>query len=104
MDISKIKGISTENLVLLSTCIDKMDIKDELRALDVNTGDKQKDIEEVGNELIILLITKLHKAKDEIYEFIANYKEISIEEAKKENIVPILQEILGINGVTDFLS
>ena len=104
MKINKIKNISTENLILLSACIDKMDIKDELRKLEISTGDEEKDIEELGSELIVLLITNLYKAKDEIYEFVANYKNISIEEAKKEDIITILNEILGINGAADFLS
>lgn len=103
LDITKIKGISTENLIFLSECIDKMEIKNELKELNINTGNEEKDNEELGKELIMLFISKIYKAKDEIYQFIAEYKNISVEEARKENIIPILSEILGIDGVKDFL-
>lgn len=103
IDVTKIKGLSTEMIMHLSACIDKMEIGEELKNLDVNTGNVEKDNEELGKQLIVLIITKLHKAKDEIYEMIATYKGVSIDEAKKEEIIPIIKEILSIDGVKDFL-
>lgn len=104
LDVTKIKGLSTEMIMSLSACIDKMEIAEDLKKLEINTGNELADNEELGKELIVLLISRLYKAKDEVYEMIANYKEISVEEAKKANVIPIIQEILGIQGVTDFLS
>lgn len=104
IDLEKIKGLSTEMIMSLSAIIDKMDIKDELKNIVVETGDEEKDKEEVGKQLIVLLITKLHKAKDEIYEFISQYKGITIEEAKRANAIDIIKEVLAIDGTTDFLS
>lgn len=103
VDITKIKGLSTEVLLLLSACIDKMEIGEELKNLEINTGDEQSDNKELGKQLIILLISKLYKAKDEVYEVVASYKGISTEDAKKAEVIPIIQEILGLNGVKDFL-
>lgn len=103
IDISKIKGLNTEVVMLLSECIDKMEIGEQLKSLNVDTGNTKQDNEELGKQLIILIISKIYKAKDTIYELIATYKDISIEEAKKQDIIPIIQEILGINGVKDFL-
>lgn len=103
IDISKIKGLNTEVVMLLSECIDKMEIGEQLKSLNVDTGNTKQDNEELGKQLIILIISKIYKAKDTIYELIASYKGISIEEAKKQDIIPIIQEILGINGVKDFL-
>lgn len=103
IDISKIKGLNTEVVMLLSECIDKMEIGEQLKSLNVDTGNTKQDNEELGKQLIILIISKIYKAKDTIYELIATYKGISIEEAKKQDIIPIIQEILGINGVKDFL-
>lgn len=104
IDLEKVKGLSTETIMCLSAIIDKMDIKEDLKNMVVETGDEEKDKEEIGKQLIVLLITKLHKAKDEVYEFISQYKQISIEDAKKANAIEIIKEVLGIDGTSDFLS
>ncbi len=104
MNIKNIKSLNTEMIMHLSACIDKMEIGQELKKMEVNTGDSKKDNEELSKQLLILIISKIYKAKDEIYEMIADYKGITIEEAKKVEIIPIIQEILGIEGIQDFLS
>ncbi len=104
MNIKNIKSLNTEMIMHLSACIDKMEIGQELKKMEVNTGDSKKDNEELSKQLLILIISKIYKAKDEIYEMIADYKGITVEEAKKVEIIPIIQEILGIEGIQDFLS
>ena len=104
MDITKVKGLSTEMIMNLSAIIDKMDIAEQLRSLEINTGNTKKDNEELGKQLLVLIISKIYKAKDEVYGLIALYKNIDIEEAKKVEIIPILQEILGLEGLKSFLS
>lgn len=104
IDLLKAKGLSTETLMNLSAIIDKMEIGQDLKNMVVETGDEEKDKEEIGKQLIVLLITKLHKAKNEVYEFISEYKEISIEEAKKVNAIEVIKEVLAVDGTTDFLS
>ena len=104
IDLLKTKGLSTETLMNLSAIIDKMEIGQDLKNMVVETGDEEKDKEEIGKQLIVLLITKLHKAKNEVYEFISEYKEISIEEAKKVNAIEVIKEVLAVDGTTDFLS
>ena len=104
MNIKYIKSLNTEMIMHLSACIDKMEIGQELKKMEVNTGDSKKDNEELSKQLLILIISKIYKAKDEIYEMIADYKGITVEEAKKVEIIPIIQEILGIEGIQDFLS
>lgn len=103
VDVKKIKGLSTEMIMSLSACIDKMEIGEQLKKLEINTGNEENDTKELGKQLIIIIISKIYKAKDEVYEMIATYKGISIEDAKKEEIIPIITEILGIDGVKDFL-
>lgn len=103
IDITKFKKLNTEMIMNLSACIDKMEIGEELRKMEVNTGDPKKDNEELSKQLLILIISKLYKAKEEIYEMVATYKGITIEEAKKIEIIPIIQEILGVEGTKDFL-
>ncbi len=114
LNLKNIK-ISTKDIMLLSEIISKMGISEELKNINGDTT------EEVGTELIILLITNLHKADYEIYKFIANYKNYfdesmtednpeyvkmydqAIKKAQKEDFVAVMKEILNIEGVTDFL-
>lgn len=103
MNLEKFKGISTEMAITMSAIVDKMEIGQELKQMEVNTGDEKKDREELGKQLIVLIISKLYKAKEEVYELISLYKGISIEEAKTAEIIPILKELFGIDGTTDFL-
>lgn len=98
-----IEKINTEIIMNISACIDKMGIGDELKKLNVDTGNEEEDNKELGKQLIILIASKIYKAKEEVYELIANYKGITIEEAKKVAIIPVIKEILGINGIKDFL-
>ena len=104
IDLLKTKGLSTETLMNLSAIIDKMEIGQDLKNMVVETGNEEKDKEEIGKQLIVLLITKLHKAKEEVYNFISEYKGISVEEAKKVNAIEVIKEVLAVDGTTDFLS
>ena len=104
--------INAETIMILSEMIDKMEIKDELKNIDAKTN------EEVGQELVLLLVTKLYKVKDIFYEFIINYKNIEIAEdlseeekhkkaieiAKKTDAIEFFKELLQVEGLSDFLA
>ncbi len=66
--------MKTKYLLMLSEIVDKMEIKEELSTMEVNTGDEQKDREELGKQLIALIITKIYKCEKEFYSFIAAFK------------------------------
>lgn len=89
--------MKTKILIKLSLIIDKMGIADEIKKIDKPTN------EEVGKELMMLFITNLHKAEDEIYEFIATYKGITKKEAADVDVIPLFKEILNVEGMKDFL-
>lgn len=89
--------MKTKVLIKLSLIIDKMGIAKDIKNIEKETN------EEVGKELITLLITNLHKAENEIYEFIADYKKITKEEAEEVDVIPIFKELLKIEGMKDFL-
>lgn len=89
--------MKTKVLIKLSLIIDKMGIAKDIKNIDKETN------EEVGKELITLLITNLHKAENEIYEFIADYKKITKEEAEEVDVIPVFKELLKIEGMKDFL-
>lgn len=125
--------MKTEYLLMLSEILDKMEITEELKSLEVNTGDEKKDQEELGKQLIALLVTRIYKCKTEVYKFIATYKgyypeelefnsedteEIkkektnkyelackeAIKKAKNEDVIAILKEVSKLSGLSDFLS
>ncbi len=66
--------MKTKYLIMLSEIIDKMGIKDELKKLEINTGNELKDNEELGKEVIALLIANIYKCETEVYTFVASYK------------------------------
>lgn len=90
--------MNTQSLIKLSAIIDKMGISKELVSIDKATN------EEVGKEIIALVISNLYKAENEVYEFIANFKGITVEEAKLLNIIDLLKELTSTEGIKDFLS
>lgn len=90
--------METRILIKLSLIIDKMGIKNDLINIEADSN------EVVGKKLLGTIIANLHKAENEIYDFVAMYKEVTQEEAKTMNVIEILKEILRIDGIQDFLS
>lgn len=89
--------MKTKTLIKLSLILDKMEIAEAIKNIDKPTN------EEVEKELIMLLITNLHKAENEVYEFIAYYKDVTKEEAEDVDVISVFTELLHIEGMKDFL-
>jgi aspartate carbamoyltransferase regulatory subunit len=90
------RKLKTDDMFLLSEIADKMDIK-----LDV----KGKTQEEVGAELILFLVKKAHKAKDEIKTLVATLTGKPLEEVSDmspNEMINNVKEILKQDGVLDF--
>ena len=90
------RKLETDDMFLLSEIADKMDIK-----LDV----KGKTQEEAGTELILFLVKKAYKAKDEIKQLVATLTEKTPEEVSRmspKQLVTSIKEILKQDGVLDF--
>lgn len=127
MNLKDIK-LSTKALLDLSAIIDKMNIKDQLFAVDKKTN------KEVAEEILKLLVANIHNAEDEILNFIIDYKKLeepiiienenemtaeeyekaydrmavinrkkAYERAKDFNVIEIFQDFFKIPGVKDFL-
>ena len=88
--------METQVLIKLSAIIDKMNI--DLSAIN------GKNNEEVGSKIINLLLKNLYKAENEIYELIALSKKITVDEAKKQDIIAFVKDLLKIEGLQDFLA
>ena len=100
-------------LMALSEMIDVMDIKNELSILDCKSN------EELGQKLIMLLITKLYKAKKQYYDFVIKFKEVTIEDenlsleeiynkqiekVEQMDAIEIFKELIQIEGISNFLA
>lgn len=95
--------LTTPMLCKISKIINKMGISALITKLNVDTGNEQADQEEIVKELIALLIDNLYKAEDDVIEFIAELKQITVEEAKNEDIIEIIKDLLKIEKLKSFL-
>lgn len=82
--------------VLLSAIIDKMDLK--------ITNPKASQ-EEVGADLIMQFVRRVHIAKDEICGFVADVKKVTVEEAEGVDLVEFVETLLsGSPGIVRFFT
>ena len=58
----------------------------------------------VGIAIIAELAKKIHRAENEFYEMVMDYKKITREEAEEIDIVEVVKEILTDGDVQSFLS
>lgn len=102
--VNKIKKLDAQTAIKITRLIDKMGIKDEIVNISVETDNPEQDNIELSKKLFSIVISKLYLIEDELYEFISEYKDISIEEAKKVNIIELLKDIFSADGAVDFLA
>lgn len=81
----------------LSAIVDKLDLK-------MPKVTKDTTQEALGADLMLQALSKVHRAKNEIYVLVSEIKGCTKEEAKKVNLVEFIRELMAEEGVTDFLS
>ena len=79
--------------IKLSAIIDKLDLK---------ITDPKASQENVGADLMMQIISKAHKAEQEIYSFIAEIKNISVEEAESVDLIGFIKEAVSDSGLMSF--
>jgi predicted peroxiredoxin len=77
----------------LSAIIDKLDLK---------ITDPKADANKVGADLMMQIISKAHKAEQEIYAFVAEARGITQQEAENVDLVQFIKEIASDAGVVNF--
>lgn len=95
--------ITPKILSKISLIINKMGISSLIMNLNIDSGNDLKDKEELGKQLIALIIDNLYKAEDEIIELISNLKGITKEEAEETDVIPIIKELFSNDKLKDFL-
>jgi hypothetical protein len=79
--------------IRLSAIVDKLEIK----VSDPNAGQAQ-----VGADLMMQVVTKAHKAENEIYAFVADIKKCTTEEAMDVDLIQFIQALLADSGAMSF--
>lgn len=79
--------------IKLSAIIDKLGIK-------INNPNGTQ--EEVGADLMMQILSKAHKAENEIYAFVAEVKGISSKEAENIDLISFVKELTADPGVINF--
>ncbi|GLC32921.1 hypothetical protein [Clostridium omnivorum] len=79
----------------LSAIIDKMGLK--------ITNPKASQ-EEVGAELMVQIVSKAYKAEKEIYNFIAEIKNITPKEAEKVDLIEFIKEMNEVSDIKSFFT
>ena len=79
--------------IKLSAIIDKLDLK---------ITDPKASADKVGADLMMQIISKAHKAEQEIYAFVAETKGITPQEAENVDLVQSIKEMASDTGVVNF--
>ena len=87
--------ITIEQGMKISAIIDKLDLK---------MPDPNKGQAYFGADLLMQIVAKAHRAKNEIYGLIAEVKGCTEKEAKQVNLVEFIRELAETEGIKDFLS
>lgn len=79
--------------IKISAIIDKLDMK---------ITDPKATQEQVGADLIMQIVSKAHRAEQEIYNLVAEIKGVTIKDAEQVDLVEFIKDILSNAGIMDF--
>lgn len=85
--------MNLKHAIKLSAIIDKLNLK---------ITDPKASQEQIGADLMIQIISKAYKAEKEIYNFVSEFKNITVKEAEKINLVDFIKELGQVSGLGDF--
>jgi hypothetical protein len=92
----KIRELYFDDIFALSEILDKTDLQSDLNKL-FDEAKKQPDAQAyLGGQLILSVLKRMHKAKDEITQFVANITEQSVEDIKKMKLTEIKDILLQL--------
>lgn len=87
--------ITIEQGMKISAIIDKLDLK---------MPDPNKGQVHFGADLLMQIVAKAHRAKNEIYGLVADIKGCTEKEAKQVNLAEFIRELAETEGLKGFLS
>lgn len=102
--------LTIDSICLISSVIDKIELDEKFINEMIEEGKKAKGKNEemvekiktqIGIKIVLKIGSKLHLVRDDLIKFVANYKNISEEEAKKIDIIETIKELINDK---DFIS
>lgn len=90
--------------IKLSAIVDKLDLQIPKVASTGTEAENKKAQEQAQAELMLQVVSKFHRAENEIYEFVSVYNKCTVEEAQEVDLVEFVKNIIKDVGVRDFLS
>jgi iron-sulfur cluster repair protein YtfE (RIC family) len=96
------RKLTFEDTFLMSEVLDKMNVDDDLNKL-FDEAKKHPDAQAyLGGKLVLMVIKRWHKAKEEIVAFVSIITEKSVEEVKKMSLREIKEVLLELFRNEDF--
>lgn len=96
------RELRNEDMYLLSEILDRMDLK--MPTLKKDDGAK-KTREELGADVVLSIVRKVHLAKDQINQLLANVMEKDLSEVKQMSLAETgssIAKLFGKAGIADF--
>ena len=89
-------ALKTKHIVWLSRMVAKMDVKFDLKGItDIKNANKEQ-IADIGMDIIMGIITSIHKAEDEFYLLIGDMCGMTPEEAAEAEVETLIEALKAI--------
>lgn len=88
--------------IRLSAIIDKLGLEIKTTKRDSEGKEVFRSQEELGADLMMQVVSKAHRAEQELYAFVAEIKGISAKGAESVDLVSFIKELAAMPGVADF--
>lgn len=99
------RGLVLQDVFRLSEIIDEMGIELDLKELMDKVKAEGGMTERIGGQIALMLMKKLHKSENKMYEFIAELSGDSVEDVKKyrpKQIINFFSDLLNDEDFSDF--
>lgn len=98
---TNVRKLNFADVFAVSRILDKMELRKEIAQYmeglqNSRRSEQSLDVEQVGRDILLLLAQKLHKAEDEVCEFLASVAGLTAAEIKQASfneITAILKEL-----------
>ena len=85
--------ITTKQGIKLSAIVDK---------LNISITNPEATQEQVGADLIIQVVSKAHRAEQEIYSFVAEIKKCTVDEAEEVDLIKFIKDMMANPDLVGF--
>lgn len=96
------RELINEDMYLISEIVDKIDLKIPDTHKTENGKRVEKTKEELGTEIIVQIVKKMHLVKDPMNQLLAGVMEKSIEEVKKMPIKDSAEAVMQVFKLKEF--